>query len=386
VASLRRKERSPFWFACYLGADGRRLQVSTKQSNRKKAQAVADAWERAAKLGAEKRLGEAQARRILSEIYEVVNNEPLPSSSTRDFLDNWVEKRKLDTAPRTQKAYAQIVRDFLVSLGERATRDISQVSKADVAKYRDAVLLRTSKASANKVLKYLRVALGAAYKDGLCQDNPAAKLDTIKRTDEERKQRRPFTLPELKLVLEHASGEWKGLILFGLYTGQRLGDIARLCWTNVDLQREEIRFVTRKTGRSMIIPLHPVLIEYLESLEASDDPDLPVFPKSAPIAGVASGDSRLSQQFHTLLVSAGLAQARSKDATGEGRSKRRNISEVSFHSLRHTATSLLKNAGVSETVAMDIIGHDSKAMSRHYTVVDEPTKRKALSQLPRFTP
>jgi integrase len=136
----------------------------------------------------------------------------------------------------------------------------------------------------------------------------------------------------------------------------------------------------------MIIPLHPVLIEYLESLEASDDPDLPVFPKSAPIAGVASGDSRLSQQFHTLLVSAGLAQARSKDATGEGRSKRRNISEVSFHSLRHTATSLLKNAGVSETVAMDIIGHDSKAMSRHYTVVDEPTKRKALSQLPRFTP
>lgn len=367
-----------------MSADGRRVQVSTKQSNRKTAQAVADAFEKAAKLGAEKRLGEAQARRVLADIYLTVNNEVLPSSSTKEFLTGWAEKRRIDTAPRTHRAYAQIVRDFLASLGVKAERDISQVSKSDITKYRDEVLSRTSKSSANKAVKFLRVAFGAAYKDGFCQDNVAAKVDTIRRTDEERKARRPFTTDELRTLLDHAAGEWKGLILFGLYTGQRLGDIARLTWNNVDVQRKEVRFVTRKTGRNMIIPMHPVLLGYVEELPTVDDPAASIFPACAPLVAGASGDSRLSQQFHAVMVAAGLATERSKDATGAGRSTRRAVSELSFHSLRHTATSMLKNAGVSEAIAMDIIGHDSKAISRHYTRVDEVAKRDALGKLPSF--
>jgi len=69
-------------------------------------------------------------------------------------------------------AYGQVVREFIASLGPKAGRDISQVSKADVARYRDAVQARTSVATANKLLKYLRVALGAAWKDGLTKTIP----------------------------------------------------------------------------------------------------------------------------------------------------------------------------------------------------------------------
>jgi hypothetical protein len=42
----------------------------------------------------------------------------------------------------------------------------------------------------------------------------------------------------------------------------------------------------------------------------------------------------------------------------------------------------MKNAGVSASVVMDIIGHDSELMSAHYTHVDEDTKRSALSKMP----
>ena len=177
MASLRLKSTSPYLFACYLAPDGRRVQRSTKLTKRKKAQVLADQWERAARLGAQKRLSEAQARRVLSDIYEAVNDEPLPSATVRDFLTGWAEKRKADTSPRTAAAYGQVARDFIASLGPKADRDVSQVSKADVAQYRDAAQARTSPATANKLLKYLRVALGAAWKDGLTQDNPAAKLD-----------------------------------------------------------------------------------------------------------------------------------------------------------------------------------------------------------------
>jgi len=58
---------------------------------------------------------------------------------------------------------------------------------------------------------------------------------------------------------------------------------------------------------------------------------------------------------------------------------------LSFHCLRHTATSLLKNAGVSDAIAMDIIGHESKAISANYTHIETNTKRKALNALPDVT-
>ena len=52
------------------------------------------------------------------------------------------------------------------------------------------------------------------------------------------------------------------------------------------------------------------------------------------------------------------------------------------YGLRHTATSMLKNAGVPEAVAMDIIGHDSEVISRHYTHIESNAKRAALRKLP----
>jgi integrase len=122
-------------------------------------------------------------------------------------------------------------------------------------------------------------------------------------------------------------------------------------------------------------------------MQTSDDPAAPLFPEACAIASKEGSDSRLSQQFHGLLVSAGLASARLPNhmSKGIGRAAHRELSDVSFHSLRHTATSLLKNAGVSEAVAMDIIGHDSEAMSRIYTKITEASKRKAIAKLPDLT-
>ena len=82
------------------------------------------------------------------------------------------------------------------------------------------------------------------------------------------------------------------------------------------------------------------------------------------------------------MVKAGLAEARTHNTTDKGRSSKRETSELSFHCLRHTATSMLKNAGVSDAVARDIIGHDSEAISRQYTHIEMTAKRKAIESLP----
>ncbi len=381
MASVRQHPRSPFWFGCFTLSDGRRTQRSTKQTDRRKALKIAEEWEDASR----KKLSEAQARRVLSDIYEIINDEKLPSQTARAYLDGWVSTRGGVTSPRTAQAYGQIVKEFVTSLGERADRDIAQVTRSDVARYRDKVLKRTSVQTANKALKYLRVALGSAWKDGLIERNPAQQLDSLRLRASDRNERRPFTLPELKTVLKLASPEWRGMILFGFYTGQRLGDIAQLTWQSIDLEKNELQFVTGKTGRRTRLPLAELLRAHLGTLPASDDPQQPLFPQAHALATGKGDRSRLSQQFHGILVAANLATKRShEETTGDGARRRdaRKTNPVSFHSLRHTATSLLKMAGVVEAVARDIIGHESAAVSRNYTHVEDGAKRDAIAKLP----
>jgi integrase len=58
---------------------------------------------------------------------------------------------------------------------------------------------------------------------------------------------------------------------------------------------------------------------------------------------------------------------------------------LSFHSLRHTATSLMKDAGISPATVQDIIGHESAAISAHYTHIGEIAKRQAIAAMPDVT-
>ena len=210
----------------------------------------------------------------------------------------------------------------------------------------------------------------------------ATPVTTISRKGE-RSNRRGFTLPELQRLIAIASNEWSGLILFGLYTGQRLKDVATLTNQNLDLDRNEVRLVASKTGRQQIIPLASTLRRFIEeNLLDSDDPAAPLFPKVFADVERTGDVRRLSSAFYELLVAAGLARSRPRKNNGRGRSVKRETSELSFHSLRHTATSLMKNAGISPAIVQDIIGHDSPEMSAHYTHIEEEAKRRAIESMP----
>jgi integrase len=143
---------------------------------------------------------------------------------------------------------------------------------------------------------------------------------------------------------------------------------------------------TRKTNRRVLIPLAEPLADHLLSLPAGEDPKGFVFPAAAGYIGRSKAEhaGALSNQFHDILAGAGLVTRRShwKAKDGPGRASRRRASAISFHSFRHTATSLLKNAGIPQAVVMDIIGHESEAISQVYTHVGEPEKRLAVAALP----
>jgi integrase len=176
------------------------------------------------------------------------------------------------------------------------------------------------------------------------------------------------------------------MILFGFYTGARLGDVARLTWHNLDLASQELSYVSGKTGRQVQTPLAGALLRHIQNLPAGDDPKQPLHPRAFEIVTKHGQAQRLSSQFADILADAGLIAERSHQVEDEkkrkGRDTKRNVSEISFHSLRHTAVSLLKTAGVSDAVAQDLVGHDSAEISRHYTHIEAPAKRAAVDKLP----
>src|ERR1700730_4721464 len=381
MAAIRKKLRSRYWFACFTQADGTRLQRSTKETDRKKAQKLADKFEEAARG----RVTARQAQRVIAEIFRDATGSSLQSSSIRDYFESWLARKKPETAPSTHIFYIGKVRRFLGWLNGRSESQLFTINPADVIAFRASEANGVSPGTVHDASQVLRMIFEDARRDGILADNPADCVKPVRRSD--RPSRRPLTLPEIKRILAIANSEWRSLILFGLYTGQRLGDLARLTWANVDLQRVELRLRTSKTGRWQIIPIALPLRKHFETLSAGDDPSQPLHPTAFNSVARSQKVGTLSRQFSELMARAGLIAPKKhrKSADCNGRNGCRTMREISFHSLRHTATSLLKNAGVSSAIVQDIVGHESAAISANYTHIDEATKRSALASLPDVT-
>jgi integrase len=59
--------------------------------------------------------------------------------------------------------------------------------------------------------------------------------------------------------------------------------------------------------------------------------------------------------------------------------------KLSFHSIRYTSVTLLKEAGIPDAAIMTLVGHGSLAMSQHYTRVGREALQKAANALPDVT-
>ena len=120
----------------------------------------------------------------------------------------------------------------------------------------------------------------------------------------------------------------------------------------------------------------------------SDDPAAPLHPGAFSIVSAQGKSGHLSNQFADLLAEAGLREKKThrKNEDGNiGRGRGSSAGGLSFHCLRHTAVTLMKEAGIPAAVVMELVGHDSEAMSRHYTHVGADALRKAAAALPDIT-
>ena len=381
MASLWKHPQSRYWTACFTDRTGKQRKRSTGTTDRKAALKLANEYEEAAR----KRRTARQAREVIGDLHRELTGEDLPAVTTRAFLAGWLERKKAETSPATWAFYSKTVGKFLTYLGDAAAAEIGEVTRDHVTRFRNEEAKTLASKTVNHDLKCLKMIFKAARRDGALIEDPSEFVDTV-RQGAATEKRRPFTIPEIQAVLSVADEEWKSMVRFGLYTGQRLADLASLTWANLDLARGEIRLETRKTGRRMILPIAAPLRRHLEALPAGDQPDAPLHPRAFAIVARQKRSGTLSNLFGDLLAQAGLREKKShaKAADGGGRSARRESNALSFHCLRRTASTLLHEAGIPAAVAQELIGHDSEEVHRLYVNVGREAMEKAAAAFPEI--
>jgi site-specific recombinase XerD len=308
MPSIHRQSGRPFWFCAFSIFNpetraNKRVFRSTKTRDRKQALEICRAWHKAALTARNGKLSVDAAREVIaqgvSDVFTAANVESLPSASIKSWCETWLQAKAIEAEASTHARYKRIIERFTGFLGEaKSNRDLSTLQASDIARFRDREAKERSRGTASLSVKVLRICFGEALRQGLLTINAAVRVPILKLRD--KSARRAFTLPEIKRILKACGDdvEWRGLILFGLYLGQRLGDLTKLTWRAVNFETGEIAFTTRKTGRRIVLPLVQPLIDYLNALPAGDNPNAFIFPNSATHKRTAS----LSNQFRDILV------------------------------------------------------------------------------------
>ena len=184
MASVNKDPRgkSPFWYVSYTKADGTRVRVSSRTSERRVAEKMALALWRAED---EKRKGTITTDRIKELLNDTLRfgwlRRRSRSTLLGDFwLEEWLEAKR-NISPASRSAYQQAVREFLDFMGPRQNGPLESISERDIDKFIDHMRKGGRGAGTiNKLVrKYLSGAFEKARKLGKIKYNPVAATDSL---------------------------------------------------------------------------------------------------------------------------------------------------------------------------------------------------------------
>ena len=189
--------------------------------------------------------------------------------------------------------------------------------------------------------------------------------------------RRNLTPDECRAIIAAATPEERTIIMVSLYTALRLGDVVRLRWSELDLDRLWINRIQIKTGKPVSVPLAPQLAKALRDWKKleGESPSGFVFPKQVKrLKGDYGGTEAISRTFRCLFARAGI---KTHSAAEDGKKFR----DASFHSLRHTFVTSLMEAGVNPLIVQAAAGHSIMSTTAGYTHIGESALRAAIKKI-----
>jgi integrase len=284
------------------------------------------------------------------------------------YLDRWL--RDL-TGPggRTREDYENISRRYLIpALGGQRLDKLTPPMVREMLAVLSSPAAKGGRGLAPRTVAYaravLRRALNTAVADGLLLSNPASGRDLVPK--QVRREMQVLSGPEVNRLLAETRDDphhalWTVLLTVGL----RLSEALALRWTDLDLDRAELRVSRKlrrpKNGAAWLVEdcktdksrrSVPLLVRTVQALQIHRD------RQGAERLALADG-----YRDHNFVF----ANDRGEPLRGDGLYKyhwlpaltRLKLLRIRLHDARHSAATMLLEAGVPLKVVQEMLGHSS---------------------------
>ena len=225
-------------------------------------------------------------------------------------------------------------------------KPLARITTADIQEFYNKRMAETTPSTANRHLTVLHAIINKMLRLKLYRgENPcigvAKHKDNPARTNY-------LTKEQIRDVLTYISERSQNMVAFAIGTGMRLGEILRLDWKDIDLTNNIIHIYISKSGYQREVPIMPSLKELLLKMEPK--PYGKVFNISV---------KQVTADFKQALEQAG-------------------ITDICFHSCRHTFASHFMMSGGSITDLQRILGHSDLKLTQRYAHLSPTYLRKSI--------
>ncbi len=314
---------------------------------------------------------EAVLRRKLAN-GEDINGGSREASQTptfEEFAWRWFrEYVESNCKPAGIKAKQYILSASLVPFF--GAKRIDQITTNDVEKFKAQVLKRgAAPKTVNTHLTVFRKCVTTAF-DWHGLSGVAPKVVWLKCPPPETDYLSP---EECQLLLDHAHGVIREMILMGLRTGMRLGEMKGLQWSSIDWQQ---KMITVRHSKS----------DYSKDLGSPKTNRQRHIPMCDDIYAVL-----LARRRATGYVFLGSCSEKPFDNKNLARQldracKSAGLRHIGWHTLRHTFASHLAAKGVPISAIQMLMGHSTIMMTMRYAHLAPSTLREAVDMLNWETP
>ena len=234
MATLKRKDRSPYWHGIYKLANGKLRSRSTKTTKKREARRIVNEWEleeqkiRNGKSDEAREIREFMERYVADQhrkgwsaedaikaivkLQEIGSGKELKIPTLRRHFLDWMVMKKEMVSESTYKLYGQALRSFDRNCGAILDKRLYELETTDLLKLqKDLIDTKEETKIKNKTINHKITILKSVIKDahvqGHIKRNIGLGVKALPEWDSTLKV--PFTSEEIVELCKHADTDWK---------------------------------------------------------------------------------------------------------------------------------------------------------------------------------
>ena len=310
---------------------------------------------------------EAWARQVESEMDRgiYVSRKEAENTPLEDALDRY----EREIIPSKKGGHIEAVRIRNWKRSSLAKRSLASIQGKDVATYRDTRLKgneeKGTKPAAPNTVRLELAILSHVFTIAIKEWGMGGIINPvlhIRQPPPGKARERRVTPDEIEYIVNHTeSPTLANIVRIAVETGMRRGEIVGMTWGMVNLKKRTVTLPETKNGDRRIVPLSPEAVRILEGIPRRIDGE---------VWGLDDPHS-VTTAFRKAVARARAAYLKDFEGKRNGEKNAKPdpsfLLDLTFHDLRHEATSRFFEKGLNPMQVAAITGHKTLQMLKRYT-------------------